>query len=217
MTNSGFATAVARIMRAITALGLCAEVGVAKYAANSKTTVMTIPQGITSFKFMVDMAMPTAAKLPEYLRTNGYQNPRDNKTTAFAHAFGSEFWTWLKGNQEHAAIFNGFMASRREGRPSWFDTYPVEQELSSPERDVAVTLVDIGGNQGHDLVNLKAKFPNLQGGLVLQDLPDVVAKAEFNDTSISAMGHNFFDPQPIKRTYACMLSLPMPSSQRRLP
>ena len=197
---------VARIMRAITALGLCTEVDVGKYAANSKTTVMTMPQGITSFKFLVDMAMPTAAKLPEYLRTNGYQNPRDNKTTAFAHAFGSEFWTWLKQNPEHAAIFNGFMASRREGRPSWFDTYPVEEELPSPERGDAVTLVDIGGNQGHDLIKLKAKFPNLQGEMVLQDLPNVVAKAEFDDKSIWAMGANFFDPQSIKRTYARMLS-----------
>lgn len=187
-------------MRVITALGLCAEVGAGRYAANSKTTIMTVPQGITSFKFWVDMAMPTAAKVSDYLRTNNYQNPHDNRATAFAHAFGSEFWTWLKRNPKHAATFAGFMASRREGRPSWFDIYPVEQELSGPTGEKTVTLVDIGGNQGHDLVNLKAKCPNLQGELVLQDLPDVVAKANFNDPSISAMGHNFFDPQPIKRT-----------------
>ena len=191
-------------MRVITALGLCAEGGLGKYAANSKTTIMTVPQGITSFKFWVDMAMPTAAKLPDYLRSKSYQNPHNNKSTAFAHAFGSEFWTWLKQNPEHAATFNAFMASRREGRPGWFDIYPVEQELPGPVRDDAVKLVDIGGNQGHDLVKLKAKFPNLQGGLVLQDLPDVVVKASFSDRSISAMGHNFFDPQPIKRACACL-------------
>lgn len=195
-------------MRVITALGLCAEIGVGKYAVNSKTTIMTLPQGITSFKVWVDMAMPSAASLPNYLRTNDYQNPDNNKTTAFAHAFGSEFWTWLKQNSEHAATFNGYMASRREGKPSWFDIYPVEKELLSLERDDAVTLVDIGGNQGHDLVKLKAKCPNLQGALVLQDRPDVVAEVKFNDRSISAMGHNFFEPQPIKRTYAHMLFYP---------
>ena len=204
-TNSGIALLVARIMRVITALGLCAEIGVGQYAANSKTEIMTTPQGITSFKVWVDMAMPSAAKLPNYLRTNDYKNPDNNKTTAFAHAFGSEFWTWLKQNPEHAATFNGYMASRREGRPSWFDIYPAEKELSSPERNDAVILVDIGGNHGHDLVKLKARFPNLQGRLVLQDLPNVVAEVEFNDRSISAMGHNFFDPQPIKRTYPCVL------------
>ena len=198
MTKIGFLLLVARIMRVITALGLCAEVGVETYAANSKTAIMTLPQGTTSFKFWVDMAMPTAAKLPDYLRTNVYQNPHDNNNTAFAHAFGSEFWTWLKQHPEHAATFNGFMASRREGKPRWFDIYPVEQELSGPEGEDAVMLVDIGGNQGHDLINLKTKHPDLQGRLVLQDLPDVVAKANFNDTSIAAMGHNFFDPQPIK-------------------
>ena len=191
-----------RTMRVITALGLCTEVGVGKYAANSKTEIMTVPQGATSFKFLVDMAMPAAAKLPEYLRTVRYQNPRDNQTTAFAHAFGAEFWTWLEQHPAHAETFNAFMASRRQGRPSWFDIYPVEQELSGPKgEEDAVTLVDIGGNQGHDLVNLKARFPNLQGRLVLQDLPHVVATADFGEVgSISAMGHNFFDPQPIRRT-----------------
>ncbi|CAD6592881.1 MAG: hypothetical protein ASARMPRED_006771 [Alectoria sarmentosa] len=193
---------VARIMRVITALGLCAEVGVGMYVANSKTTIMTVPQGITSFQFWVDMAMPAAAQLPDYLRANSYRNPHDNKTTAFARAFGSEFWTWLKQNPRYSTTFNGFMASRREGRPSWFDIYPVEQELSGPEKEKTVTLVEIGGNQGHDLVNLKAKHPNLQGRMVLQDLPDVVAKVKFNDTNIAAMGHNFFDPQPIKHAHA---------------
>ena len=144
---------------------------------------MSISQGMTSFKFWVDIAMPTAAQLPSYLGATDYQNPCDNQTTAFAHAFGSEFWTWLEQNPGHAATFNGFMGSRREGRPSWFDTYPVEKELKGFGEGVgkggkdAVALVDIGGNQGHDLVNLKAKYPDLRGRFVLQDLPDVVAKA----------------------------------------
>ena len=69
-------------------------------------------------------------------------------------------------------------------------------------------LVDIGGNQGHDLIKLKAKYPDLQGRFVVQDLPAVVAKATFNNTSISAMEHDFFGPQPIKRTYShCLLNL----------
>lgn len=80
-----------RIMRVMTALGLVAEVGAGQYAANSKTKIMTVPQGITSFKFWVDMALPTAARLPDYLRTASYQNPRNNRTTASAHAFDSEF------------------------------------------------------------------------------------------------------------------------------
>ena len=210
-------------MRVMTALGLCTEVGVEKYAANSKTEIMTLPQSSTGFKVWVDMAMPTAAKLPDYLRTNSYQNPHDNNNTAFAHAFGSEFWTWLKQNPAHAATFSGFMASRRKGKSSWFDVYPVEQELagSEGEGEDAVVLVDIGGNQGHDLVNLKVKHPNLQGRLVLQDLPDVVAKAKFSDTSITAMGHSFFDPQPIKSSlhllaYLLSSSLPWTVTNKEL-
>ena len=193
---------LARIMRVIMALGLCSEVGSGRYAANSKTAIMTTPLGSAGFRFWTDMSMPTAAKLPDSLRGNSYSNPRDNKTTAFAQAFGAEFWTWLKQNPEHAKEFNGFMASRRQGRPGWFDIYPVEQELSMTVEDGAVVLVDVGGNQGHDLVNLKKKYPNLRGNFILQDLPEVVAKATFNDEDITAMGYNFFEPQPVKRTHA---------------
>lgn len=46
---SSFRLAV-RIMRVIVALGLCAEARVEEYQANSKTPIMTMPQGIASFK-----------------------------------------------------------------------------------------------------------------------------------------------------------------------
>ena len=201
-------------MRTITALGLCSEAGVSEYVANSRTALMALPQGTMGFRFWTDMAMPAAAKLPECLRTNSYQNPCNNQKTAFALAFGEEFWAWLKQNPGHAATFNDFMASRRQGRPSWFDIYPVEQELSGSDGEAAVALVDIGGNQGHDLVNLAVKYPNLQGQFILQDLPEVVAKATFDSENILAMGHNFFDPQPIKRMLANLSPAPFPLRAR---
>ena len=146
--------------------------------------------------------MPTAAKVPAYLRSNDYQNPRDTHTSPFAYTFGSEFWTWLEKHPEHAATFSGFMASRRQGRPYWYDYYPIEEELSSLASADAVTLIEIGGNKGHDLISLKASHPNLQGKLFLQDLPDVVADVTFADKDMSVMGHNFFNPQPIKHALA---------------
>lgn len=50
-TAENFLSGVAvRIMRVIVALGLCAESGIETYKANTKTKIMTIPQGISSFK-----------------------------------------------------------------------------------------------------------------------------------------------------------------------
>lgn len=147
------------------------------------------------------MSMPTATKLPEYFRTHGYANPRESQKSPFAFAFGEEFWSWLKQNPEQASVFNRFMASRRVGRPSWFDIYPVDEELTpavSEFGDDDVLLVDVGGNKGHDLVKLRSQHKNLPGKFILQDLPTVVENLQLNEPRISVMGHNFFEPQPIK-------------------
>lgn len=138
------------------------------------------------------------------MRSQHYQNPSQSTNSAFASATGSEFWDHLKQTPEHAEIFNNFMATRRQGKPNWYDIYPIEQELSSGKIDGEdnILLVDVGGNRGHDLVNLKAKCPRLAGKMILQDLPSVVAHASFPaNSNITAMPHGFFSPQPIKRNH----------------
>lgn len=142
------------------------------------------------------------------MRSQNYQNPTQSTSSAFAYATGSEFWNHLHKTPIQSQLFNEFMATRREGRPNWYDLYPIDRELSpsSPEIDPIlrgesdILLVDVGGNRGHDLVNLKAKHPNLVGKMILQDLPDVIAHASFSpEDEIEAMPHDFFQPQPIQR------------------
>ncbi|KAL8846669.1 MAG: hypothetical protein Q9221_008255 [Calogaya cf. arnoldii] len=201
-----------RIMRVIVALGLCTETGVEEYTANSKTEIMTIPQGISSFKSWFDIFTPAAVKMPEYMRSQNYQNPTQSTNSAFAYATGSEFWTHLDKTPTHSHIFNDFMATRRQGRKSWYDIYPVSHELSSlssadtgSKEEGKVLLVDVGGNRGHDLVELRARNPELSGKIIVQDLPDVVAHASFNPDEnlvIEAMPHDFFQPQPIRHAFA---------------
>lgn len=144
--------------------------------------------------------MPVATRYPEYMRCHNYENPTQNTDSGFRYATGSEFWEYLKNTPENAKTFNDFMATRRVGKPVWYDIYPIYEELSCQDMtENDILLIDIGGNRGHDLVNLTAKYPDLPGKLVLQDLPDVVAHASFNTkANIKAMPHNFFEPQPIQ-------------------
>lgn len=144
------------------------------------------------------------------MRSQNYQNPTESTNSAFVYATGSEFWDHLNKTPIHSETFNDFMATRREGKPSWYDIYPVDREFLSsssnaetnPEEGRDVLLVDVGGNRGHDLVKLKTKYPKLSGRLILQDLPDVVAHAflDSEDMAIEAMPHDFFQPQPVRRT-----------------
>jgi hypothetical protein len=114
-------------------------------------------------------------------------------------AVGQSQFEWLASNKQRQSLFNSYMASRREGRPMWFNTYPVERLLGHavPFEDT-VFLVDIGGNQGHDLSKFRKEFAHLPGKLILQDLPDVVEGVSGRDAGIEVMGYSFLDPQPVK-------------------
>jgi hypothetical protein len=73
----------------------------------------------------------------------------------------------------------------------------VEETLSISNADPSrILLVDISGNIGHDLINFQAKFPNLPGKLILEDLPEIVASAHTLPSGIEGIGHDFFQPQP---------------------
>ena len=81
--------------------------------------------------------------------------------------------------------------------------YPVKERLGQATKDVdknAVFLVDIGGGLGHDLEELKVKHPDIQGPLVLQDQPEVIAQIDKAKDGIEFTAHDFFTSQPIKGT-----------------
>ena len=112
-------------------------------------------------------------------------------------AVGQSQFEWLAKNKRHQALFNSYMSSRREGKPIWFDVYPLERLTDGvsfhPE---AVFLVDVGGNQGHDLGKFVSEYSPKPGRLILQDLPKIVSTVD--RTGIETMGYSFFDPQPVK-------------------
>lgn len=59
-------------------------------------------------------------------------------------------------------------------------------------------VVDLGGNTGIDITQVLRALPDLPAGsLVLQDLPEMVARANL-DKRIVTQAHDFFLPQPVK-------------------
>lgn len=114
-------------------------------------------------------------------------------------AVGQSQFEWLASHPEQQELFNSYMTSRREGKPMWFDVYPIERLLGNavPLEDTTF-LVDVGGNRGHDLAKFRREHSHLPGRLVLQDLPDVVKGVSGCDTSIEVMAYSFLDPQPIQ-------------------
>lgn len=76
-------------------------------------------------------------------------------------AVGKSQFEWLAEHPERQRMFDGYMASRRQGKKEWFEVYPFHERLltNQPKRqeEQEAFIVDIGGNQGHNLLRLVEK------------------------------------------------------------
>ncbi|KAJ5586653.1 hypothetical protein N7450_006440 [Penicillium hetheringtonii] len=212
---------IVRLMRVMVSLGLCASPTSEIYRATDKTATLIHPIGRDGVPCMFvilrawslcleisytdpssyDLTLPTLTKLPEYLKVHGYKNPQDYSSSPMKWAVGQSQFEWLAARKHHQQLFNSYMSSRREGRPNWFSIYPIERLITGAlQGSDAVFLVDIGGNQGHDLLRFRSENPNHPGRLILQDLYKIISNLE--SSVIEKFPYSFLDPQPIKNARA---------------
>ncbi|KAI9926344.1 hypothetical protein MW887_004108 [Aspergillus wentii] len=190
-----------RLMRVMAGLGLCASHESEVYSPTDKTLAMTQPIGRDGVSCLFDLVVPTLSKLPEYLRLHNYSNPKEYSRSPMQWAVGKSQFEWMNEHKEQQTTFNSYMSSRREGKPSWFDVYPIESLIQEAVPCAEMPfIVDVGGNQGHDLAKLRDRYPNHPGRLILQDLPKIVAPVD--RPGIETMGYSFLDPQPVKGALA---------------
>lgn len=144
------------------------------------------------------------AKLPSYFMETGYKNPGDAFSGPFQYAMNTKvhYFDWLKSQPKQQAAFNSLMKISRAGRgEEWFEFFPVEDKFQTDQSTTGTTdaplLVDVGGGLGHDLTAFQAKYPNLAGRLILQDLPVAIDNIKELGSGIEKMKYDFFTTQPI--------------------
>ena len=139
--------------------------------------------------------------LPEFLRKTGHKEPRDGRDCAFNTAFRTNepFFDFLTKNPKSLETFNSCMTSQRQGRQSWLEFFPLERELVTgfSGEDNAVMFVDVGGGYGHEIQEIKKRYPDLPGRMILQDLPETISQITAAPNT-EAMAYNFFTPQLIR-------------------
>lgn len=60
----------------------------------------------------------------------------------------------------------------------------------------ALTIVDVGGGKGANLVAFREKFPNVPGRFIFEDLKYLLDSAA-SLGNIEGLAYDFFTPQPI--------------------
>ena len=148
-------------------------------------------------------------KLPLFLEETKYQNPTDHLNCAFQSAFGVKtgYFPWVTAPEQSRYLekFNLWMIGQREGRASWLDIFPINEQLGSEfsGKTDSVMLVDVGGGLGHEVEALQTKYPDLPGRLILQDLAETLQQVDKTQVRFEVMAHDFFTPQPIRGMLTC--------------
>ncbi|KAG9238008.1 S-adenosyl-L-methionine-dependent methyltransferase [Amylocarpus encephaloides] len=189
---------VLRIMRFLTSMALFFEVGPQQYAALPLSHAYTTASPLSSCVVHMTSQNKIMAALPSYFRERGYLSPDDayNGPFQYAHQTPLHCFAWLATQPRLQDAFNIMMTLPRGDTPlKWFDIYPVTTKLAVASPD-DVLLVDVGGGVGHDLIAFKSSFPDLEGGLVLQELPVVVDSIPRLPTGIHVVSHDMFTTPP---------------------
>ena len=107
---------------------------------------------------------------------------------------------WLLSDPPMLTNWNAFMSGRRAHRKQWYEMFPADEIIleGASSDDNATLLVDIGGGEGQDAEAFRAKFSDVPGRVILQDLPEVINKIGKLDHRVVRMEHDFFMPQPVK-------------------
>jgi len=191
---------VRRMMRVLTSAGTIRESGTDIYAPTPFSSLLCTPEWEAGLRHAGHDYVMVMAQMAGYFAKTGYQLASTDEGGIYQHAHGFRFLDHLKTDAKAAKEFNTFMSVVRSGKKAWFDAYPVADKLRVVESASDVLLVDMGGGKGHDLAAFAsvAKKFGLQGRLVLQDLPPVIAQVPPHlHSAIEPQPHNFFTPQPV--------------------
>ncbi|KKK22285.1 aflO/ omtB/ dmtA/ O-methyltransferase B [Aspergillus ochraceoroseus] len=186
-----------RILRTQASFGLIKETGPQEYTSSAFTDVFVNPDAAGAIAQLFDISGPCTQILPDYLAERNYQDITSNKDCVFQKAFNTDvtMFEWMPQYPKHMQSLGHLMALKRP--VVWVDYFPVLEELGDfPGPDKAL-MVDVGGGFGQQSKALRAKFPNLAGRVIVQDIPQTLAGAQPAE-GVEFIAHNFFEPQPIQ-------------------
>ncbi|KAF7872436.1 hypothetical protein EAF04_003357 [Stromatinia cepivora] len=201
---------VVRVMRLLVGMGFFVETARETYKptplASAFVTSSTYGQGIIHFTTQNEVV----ASLPAYFAKTGYKNPNDTFNGPFQFARQTELhcFDWMATQPRLQNAFNTVMTIPRNiGRTAWYKYFPVAEKLVA-ESPIDPLIVDIGGGIGHDLIRFKEANPEIQGRLIVQDIPVVISSMAPGSLpeGIEAQPHDFFNPQPVQNAKAYFLA-----------
>ncbi|KAH8127096.1 hypothetical protein FP744_10007823 [Trichoderma asperellum] len=173
-----------------------------------KPTVFSLSLGDKStliapaLRVRTDHIMHSSIHFPEFLAKTGYRMPSDDTNSCYIDTYPEkkDYFGRCKENPSYQESFSSLLTLWGKHRRPWPQFYDTQTLVEGSDlSNGSALVVDIGGHHGADLFHVLQKHPDVPAGsLVLEDLPKVIASANITTDRIKAIGHNFFEPQPVK-------------------
>ncbi|CAI7666386.1 unnamed protein product [Penicillium manginii] len=189
---------LSRVLRYLASVGTIKETGDNEFTDNNITRSLS-DEGIASAIYHnVNIIAPPIFALPNFLAENKYQDITSSVNTPLQKAFNTDqpAFVWAQTQPELILHFNKFMEAEQRGMRRWFDVFPIEEKSRNLNPDQAL-FVDVGGNIGHQSVALKARLPEIQNDIIVEDLEIVLASA-IPCEGVKTIAFDFFQPQVVK-------------------
>ncbi|KAI5360201.1 putative O-methyltransferase domain, S-adenosyl-L-methionine-dependent methyltransferase [Septoria linicola] len=194
---------ISRLMRVLTSVGIGEETSPNTYLSNEISQIAGSEGGQAGIKYLNELLFSVAARIVPYMREHGFKQfpKRPEEMDPTQYTFGGRMmWDYLKDTPEMKNSFDTLMKENRRGNKPWFTIFPFAEQVGnnckSPDE---VLLVDVGGNRGADILELHKTHPDLNGRLILQDLPETIANVDRSTMhGIELQAYDFFTPQTVK-------------------
>ncbi|MCJ1381374.1 hypothetical protein MMC17_004484 [Xylographa soralifera] len=198
---------VARIMRALVAVGFFHQTTDQRYALNRVSRRFMNPSFRTLIMGFSGVFSSYLPSLPEYLASISFQNPSDPRKALFQFATGTDanFFEWLHSQPKQFERFTSAMAvssamGNNLAQETVLQLLPDDETALYSEESSSlsqqVLLVDVGGGRGQFLNDIRKNRPTLRGRMIVQDLPREIEGRDRSD-EVESMAHDFFTPQPV--------------------
>ena len=189
-------------MRILTVTGIFKSVATNEYTHTPFSLALLDGHEVDFFKLMVDEIFVATTRLPEYFSIYGAHDTLSATETPHAWAFDQygklNFYETVSLDPKRIKQFSVAMATQDAMLPA-LGMYDFGAELAnSADLDTRPLIVDIGGGLGQSLTQIKEKWPKLEGKMILQDKPHVLAMSGDLGPGIEKQAHNFFQEQPVK-------------------
>jgi demethylsterigmatocystin 6-O-methyltransferase len=151
-----------------------------------------------------DIMGPAIQAAPSFLADTKYQDITNSRNTPFQKAFKTELaaFDWVSQQPKLFAAMQQVMTMMQGSQ--WLVEFDALDEAAralekkTPSQEFERPFfVDVGGGHGHQLVQLRDKYPHLKGSLILQDLPEAVEQLPPIE-GVNIVAQNFFDKQGIE-------------------